>query len=398
MTMAARKAGTHSPLWLQGGYRLLFGAGALWAVVVVILWVGALDGRWSLPTAMTPLAWHQHEMLFGYLGAVIGGFVSAAIPNWTGRPTVAGWRVAAVVGLWLAARLAILFSATVPQLVGAVLDVTYPFLLFAYAAREIVASGNRNKPILVILFLFAIACALDHAAMMGALADPAIGMRTGFALILLLISLIGGRITPAFTRNWLMRQGSSEGLPTLPDRFDMAVIAATALALAVWVAGPANAIAAGLLIAAGALQFVRLVRWAGMKALSDPLVFVLHLSYAWLPTGFVLLGCTMLHPLLPVSSAVHALGAGAMGAMTLAVMTRATRGHTGRPLEADRATVLIYILVHSGALLRVIAPLLPFDYMRVIAVAGGLWAAAFLLFFLLYVPMAVRPAPGATSA
>src|SRR3546814_11018664 len=109
-------------------------------------------------------------------------------------------------------------------------------------------------------------------------------MRTGFALILLLISLIGGRITPAFTRNWLMRQGSSEGLPTLPNRFDMAVIAATALALAAWVAGPANAIAAGLLIAAGALQFVRLVRWAGMKALSDPLVFVLHLSYAWLPT------------------------------------------------------------------------------------------------------------------
>ncbi|MGV1683452.1 NnrS family protein [Sphingopyxis sp. NJF-3] len=398
MAAGAPGADARSPLWLRGGYRLLFGCGALWAAIVVTLWIGALGGRWTLPIAMDPLAWHQHEMLFGYLGAIIGGFVSAAMPNWTGRPTVTGWRVAAVGSLWLAARLAILFSATVPPLVGAALDVVYLLILLAYAVREIFASGNRNKPILIILFLFATACALDHAAMMGALADPALGVHMGFALILLLISLIGGRITPAFTRNWLMRQGTSEGLPTLPNRFDMAVISVTALALAAWVAGPASPVAAGLLIAAGVLQFVRLARWAGLKALGDPLVFVLHLSYAWLPAGLILLGCATLHPLLPVSSAVHALGAGAMGAMTLAVMTRATRGHTGRPLEADRATVLIYILVHSGALLRVIAPLLPFDYMAVIAVAGGLWAAAFLLFLLIYVPMAVRPVPGADAA
>ena len=395
---AARGVGAQSPLWLRGGYRLLFGCGALWAVVVVALWVGALGGRWTLPIAMDPLAWHQHEMLFGYLGAVIGGFVSAAMPNWTGRPTVTGWRVAAVGGLWLAARLAILFSVTVPPLVGAALDTLYLLVLLAYAAREIFASGNRNKPILIILFLFATACALDHAAMMGALADPAFGVHMGFALVLLLIALIGGRITPAFTRNWLMRQGSSEGMPILPNRFDMAVIGTTALALAAWAADPASSVAAGLLIVAGGLQAIRLARWGGLKALSDPLVFVLHLSYAWLPAGLILLGCAMLYPLLPVSSAVHALGAGAMGAMTLAVMTRATRGHTGRPLEADRATVLIYILVHGGALLRVIAPLLPFDYIRVIAVAGGLWAAAFLLFLLVYVPMAVRPAPGAAPA
>src|SRR5690606_28227340 len=129
-----------------------------------------------------------------------------------------------------------------------------------------------------------------------------------------------------------------------------------------------------------------------------PLVFVLHLSYAWLPAGLILLGCAMLYPILPVTSAVHALGAGAMGAMTLAVMTRATRGHTGRVLEADRATLHIYILAHAGSLLRVLAPLLPFDYMGIIAAAGGLWASAFLLFLLVYVPMAVRPAPGEKSA
>src|SRR5690606_10562605 len=123
----------------------------------------------------------------------------------TGRPVVTGWRVAAAAGLWLAARLAILFSAAVPPAVGAVLDVGFLLLLLAYAAREIFAAGNRNKPILVILALLAAACGLDHAAAMGALPDPALGMRLGFALVLMLISIIGGRIIPAFTRNWLMR-------------------------------------------------------------------------------------------------------------------------------------------------------------------------------------------------
>lgn len=394
MTVAATEARTGSPLWLQGGYRLLFGAGAFWAIVVMVLWVGALGGRWTLPTAMEPLAWHQHEMLFGYLGAVIGGFVSAAIPNWTGRPTVTGWRVAAVAILWFAARLAILFSGVVPPLVGALLDLAYLLLLLAYAAREIIGSGNRNKPILIMLSLFALACAIDHAAMMGQLADPALGMRMGLALVLLLISLIGGRIIPAFTRNWMVRQGRDEGMPVMPGRFDMMVIAITALALTAWIADPTGRAAAGLLMLAGSLQLIRLARWAGLKTASDPLVFVLHLSYAWLPVGLILLGSALFHPFVSVSGALHALGAGAMGTMTLAVMTRATRGHTGRPLEADRATVAIYLLVHFGALLRVIAPWLPFDYMSAVAVAGSLWGAAFLLFLLVYGPMAFRPATG----
>ncbi|SCW66370.1 uncharacterized protein involved in response to NO [Sphingobium faniae] len=393
-TIAARGpgGGATSPIWLRGGYRLLFAGGAFWAAVVVVLWVGAFGGRWTLPTAMEPLAWHQHEMLFGYLGAVIGGFLSAAIPNWTGRPMVTGWPVAAAIGLWLAARLAILFSATVPPLAGAALDVGYLLLLSAYAAREIFASGNRNKPILLILFLFAAACGLDHAGAMGAIADPALGMRIGFALVLLLISVIGGRIIPAFTRNWLMRQGRAEGLPVMPGRFDMAAIGITALALAAWAVDPAGLVAAGALIVAGVMQAFRLARWAGQRTLRDPLLLVLHLSYAWLPVGLIMLGCALIHPFIPVSSAMHALSAGAMGAMTLAVMTRATRGHTGRPLEADRATVGIYMLVHLGALLRVVAPLLPFDYMLSIAAAGGFWGAAFLLFLLVYGPMALRSA------
>jgi uncharacterized protein involved in response to NO len=385
------------PVWLQGAFRLLFAGGALWASIVVTLWVGALAGRWTLPTAMEPLAWHQHEMLFGYLGAVIGGFLSAAIPNWTGRQPVAGWPVAAAVGLWFAARLAILCSAHVPPIVGAALDVGFLLLLLAYAARQIFASGNRNKPILIVLALFALASALDHAAAMGALADPALGMRLGFALVLLLIALISGRIIPAFTRNWMMRQGLGEGLPTMANRFDMAVMAATALALGVWAIAPLGVAAAVLLLVAGGLQAVRLTRWSGLRAVRDPLVFVLHVSYAWLPVGLLLLGAAILNPVLPVSSAMHALAAGAMAGMTLAVMTRATRGHTGRPLEADGVTVVIYLLVHIGALLRVTAPWLPVDYMLAMRIAGGLWSGAFILFLLVYGPMALRPAPGRSA-
>ena len=378
------------PIWLQGSFRLLFAGGALWALAVVLLWICALSGALTLPTAMDPLAWHQHEMLFGYLGAVIAGFLSAAIPNWTGRPVVTGWPVAGAVGLWLAARLAILFSGTVPPLLGAALDVGFLLLALAYAAREIFASGNRNRPILIVLLLFAAACGLDHAAAMGAVADPALGMRAGFALVLMLIAIIGGRIIPAFTRNWLMRQGRQHGLPVMANRYDLAVIAATALALFFWVAAPDGIGTGALLIAAGALHAARLARWAGLRAVRDPLVFVLHASYAWLPVGLVLLGASRFWPAIPQSSAMHALAAGAMASMTLAVMTRATRGHTGRPLEADRATVLIYLLVHAGALLRVAAPLLPFDYMAAIHLSGALWGGAFLLFLLVYGPMALR--------
>jgi uncharacterized protein involved in response to NO len=283
----------------------------------------------------------------------------------------------------------------VPPLVGATLDVGFLLALLGYAAWQIFAAGNRNKPILIVLLLFAAACGLDHAAAMGLTADPAIGMRAGFALVLMLIAIIGGRIIPAFTRNWLTRQGHTDGLPTMANRFDHAVLAVTAIALAGWVFALAAHPVAWLLLCVGALHAVRLTRWAGLRAVADPLVFVLHVAYAWLPAGLLLLGAATLWPIVPVSSAMHALGAGVMAAMTLAVMTRATRGHTGRPLEADGATVAIYVLVNLGALLRVAAPLLPLDYMLSIRLAGGLWGGAFLLFVLVYGRMALRrPAKG----
>jgi uncharacterized protein involved in response to NO len=381
------------PPILRGGFRPFFLGGALWALIVVGLWVGALSGAVRLPTAFDPLAWHRHEMLFGYLGAVIAGFLMTAIPNWTGRLPIAGGRLAALAGLWLAARLAVLFSAVVGPAVALALDVGFLLVLAAVCAREVIAAKNRNFPLVVIILLFAIANAFDHAEALGFSVGTGLGWRAGFALVLMLIAVIGGRIIPSFTRNWLSKQGRNTGLPGQPDLFDKLCLATTAIALAGWAIVPDERWVAALLIAAGVVQAVRLGRWSGHRTLSDPLVFMLHVSYAWLPLGLLLLGASIFIPSIPATSALHALAAGAMASMTLAVMTRATLGHTGRPLHADAPTTAIFALVTLGAAVRVSAPLLPFDYMRAIDIAGLLWGGAFLLFVLAYGPKLVGPRP-----
>ena len=374
------------PPLLRAGFRPFFLGGALWALIVVALWVCALSGQLTLPTAFEPLAWHRHEMLFGYLGAVIAGFLMTAIPNWTGRLPIAGAPLAALSGLWLAARLALLFSATFGGLVAAVLDVGFLLVLAAVCAREVLAAKNRNLPIVAIVFLFALANGLDHAEAAGLAVREGLGWRAGFALVLLLISLVGGRIIPSFTRNWLAKQGLKHGLPQQPGNFDKAAIAVTALALLGWTVVPDSSWTAALLLIAAASQAGRLARWSGLRAIRDPLVFILHLGFAWLAIGLALLGASAFYAGLPQTAGIHALAAGSMATMTLAVMTRATLGHTGRELRADGWTIAIYALVTAGAALRVAAPLLPLDYMRMIEIAGTLWGGAFLLFVLFYGP------------
>lgn len=375
----------HSPI-LRGGFRPFFLGGALWAVTVLLLWIGALAGALSLPTAFEPLAWHRHEMLFGYLGAVIAGFLLTAIPNWTGRLPVTGGRLAALAGLWLAARLALLFSASVDSAFAMMLDVGFLFLLATVAAREVIAAKNRNLPIVIAVALLGCASALDHLEARGWAVPEGLGWRAGLAIVLMLVALIGGRIIPSFTRNWLVKQGHQSSLPGQPDRFDKLALACLAAALAGWAATPNHWGVASLLLAAALLHAVRLVRWTGHRTIADPLVLILHISYAWLPLGLALLGLSIVDPALPRTMALHALTAGAMASMTLAVMTRATLGHTGRALRADLPTVAIYALVTLGAAVRVAAPLLPIDYLLAVEAAGLLWGGAFGLFVLAYGP------------
>ena len=386
-----RMADSHP--FFRGGYRPFFTSGALWALVALILWLGALSGLLTLPTQLDPLAWHRHEMLFGFVGAVITGFLLTAIPNWTGRLPIAGGPLATLFGLWLAARAAVLFSAHVGPLVAAMLDVGFYVILAALAAREVFATKNRNGPVVLLVLLFAIANALDHGAAAGMIDDEGIGSRAAIVIVILMISLIGGRVVPSFTRNWLTKQGAQRGLPTQPGRFDIVAIGATAVAMAGWLIAPFNALVGVLLLVAAALQVVRLARWSGARAWRDPLVLVLHVGYAWVPVGLSLLGLSIIGSAVPVSGAVHALTAGAMGTMILAVMTRATLGHTGRELKASPATTLIYILVTIGALGRVAAPLLTMDYMLAVQLSGMAWGGAFVLFLLVYGPMLVGPRP-----
>jgi uncharacterized protein involved in response to NO len=381
------------PPVLRAGFRPFFFAGALWALVVVTLWVASLRGLLVLPTGIDALAWHRHEMLFGYLAAVIAGFLMTAIPNWTGRLPLAGAPLAALAGFWAVARLAILFSAAIPPVIGFAIDFAFLLTLVAVCAREVIPAKNRNMAVVAVVFAFTLASAADSLETLGLLRANGAAWRAGFSLVLILVALIGGRIIPSFTRNWLSKQGYREGLPTQPDGFDKGAIAVTAAALFAWAALPESRFAGVALMLAGLLQLGRLARWSGWRTAREPLVMILHVAFLWLPLGLLLLGSALLSPTIPATAGVHALGAGAMASMTLAVMTRATLGHTGRDLTASGLTVALYGLVTAGAAARVAAPFLPIDYMTTIALSAALWGGAFLLFLWCYGPKLLGPRP-----
>ncbi|HEX8842672.1 MAG TPA: NnrS family protein [Sphingomicrobium sp.] len=383
--------------FLRGGFRAFFFGGALWAVTALVLWLCVLAGAVSLPTGFDPLAWHRHEMLFGFVGAVIAGFLLTAIPNWTGRLPIAGRPLLALFLLWVAARLAVLFSAHVGPVPAALADVGFYLVLAALAAREVLEAKNRNLPIVGMVLLFGLADAADHASAAGLIEGDA-GWQAAIALVVLMISLIGGRIIPSFTRNWMTKQGMKERLPTQSGRFDVFVIAATAIALLAWISAPAGMVAGALLIGAALLQIVRLARWGGVRTASDPLVLILHVGYLWVPVGLLLLGLGTAGMDIPRSAAIHALTAGAMATMILAVMTRASLGHTGRELRANVPTVLLYLLVTTGAIVRVAASLGIGTYRVGMDVAGTLWAGALILFLIAYGPILWRPRLGEAAA
>jgi uncharacterized protein involved in response to NO len=380
-----------SPPFLRGAYRPFFFLGPLWAVIALTVWLFTLSGAITLPSAFDPLAWHRHEMLFGFVGAVVAGFLLTAIPNWTGRLPIAGLPLAGLAALWLAGRLAVAFSAHTGAMLAATVDVGFYVVLAIVAGREVIAARNRNVPVVGLVLLFGVADAMDHAAGAGLTADPDVGWRAAIALAVLMISLIGGRIVPSFTRNWMAKRGIREGLPGQPARFDLAVIGVTAIALLGWVVAPDARPVGGALALAGLMQLVRLSRWRGWRTTPDPLVLILHIGYLWLPIGLALIAAVSLGAPIPPSAAIHALTAGAMATMTLAVMSRAILGHTGRPLAAGGATVLAYVLITAGAMLRVGASLELLDYTLGLDAAALCWAGAFVLFLLAYGPILFAP-------
>lgn len=323
----------------------------------------------------------------------MAGFLLTAVPNWTGRLPIAGWPLAGLFSLWAAARLAVLFSSSVTLWLAALLDVGFFVVLGLLAAREVLEANNRNTPVVGMILLFGVADGLDSLANTGVIPLTDIGWQLALSLVVLLISLIGGRIIPSFTRNWMAKRGIAKGLPTQPGRLDLFVIGATAVALFAWLFGPQETPIGIVLIAAAVLQAVRWARWRGWRTLADPLVLILHVGFLWIPLGLALLGLSLMG-VAPRSAAIHSLTAGAMATMILAVMTRASLGHTARELKAGPLTVALYALVTVGAVLRVAASLRFIDYNLGIDIAAIAWGGAFLLFLLGYAPVLWRPRLG----
>jgi uncharacterized protein involved in response to NO len=383
------------PALLSYGFRPFFVLGAVWAAAAMALWPAMLAGSLTLPTAFDPVRWHAHELIYGYVPAIVAGFLLTAVPNWTGRLPVVGTRLFALFALWVAGRAAVMFSAFIGSAIAAAVDLLFLAALGATVAREIIAGrSTRNMKVLAVLAVLLAGNAVSHAELILSL-HSAHGLRVGLAAILMLIMLIGGRIIPSFTRNWLVRQGPGR-LPRAFDRFDVLTLILAGAALGLWIATSDSALTAAAAFAAAAAQFWRMARWAGERTRSERLVLILHAGYAFVPLGFALLGLSILRPdIVLASAATHAWTAGAIGTMTLAVMTRASLGHTGRPLTATRPIQAIYAAVILAAAARIAAG---FGVARdpMLHLAAAAWVFAFAGFAAVFAPLlAARRKPPA---
>jgi uncharacterized protein involved in response to NO len=314
--MSAKAAGVPryrpfgGPTLLRQGFRPFFLGAGVWALVAMVLWIAILHGAVSLPTAFDPVvAWHVPEMLFGFVVAAIAGFLLTAIPNWTGRMPLQGVPLAVLIGTWLAGRLAVGASVWIGAGIAAVLDLSFLTLLLGVVLREILAGRNwRNLPMPVVLGGLLVANALTHADAIGLAATGQLGQRLGIGIVILLIGLVGGRIIPSFTLNWLKKRGDSN-LPVSFGALDRGTLGLAAAALTTWVVAPESPIAGAALIAAGIASLVRLARWRGHLTLAEPLVWSLHLGFAWVGVGLLLVGLSAFFRDVPAAAGLHALTA-----------------------------------------------------------------------------------------
>jgi uncharacterized protein involved in response to NO len=365
---------------LRLGFRPFYLGAALLGMVAVPLWVALLLGAVSLPLTVAPVLWHAHEMLFGFAVAVIVGFLLTAGKAWTGLGTPRGASLAALASLWLAARLA---AALAPYAVYAALDLILLPLVAAMLIELLLrARSRRNLPLGFILVLLALANLAFHLAVLGVLDIPPMrALHAGLALVVMIECVIAGRVIPAFTMSAL------PGLKLqVPRRLEAATLASSAVALALWVLAPQGLVTAVAFTGAAALHGLRLWQWQPLRSRVRPILWVLHLAYAWLPIGFVLLALAQVGAV-GMSAGVHALAVGATGGLIIGMITRTARGHTGRPLRASRLEVAAYGLVTGAAVLRVAMPLvLPQHHALWLIVAAIAWSAAFGLYLMVFTP------------
>ena len=377
------------PAVLSFGFRPFFLAGALWAIVSVMLWLPQYFGELTLNMAFQPLDWHAHEALFGYVAAIVTSFLLTAVPNWTGRLPLQGRPLLLLLAVWLAGRAAVAFSAHIGWVPAAIVDCAFLALVCAAVAREIMAGKNwRNLKVLIFVGLLFLANVIFHVEAHFA-GSATYGRRFGVAATIALVMLIGGRVIPSFTHTFLQRRGAGR-LPTTFNRFDGFCLAGSVAALAGWVLAPDNRIVGLLLIAVGLLNLFRLARWAGDRTSGEALVLILHLAYLFVPLGFVLSGLAAWTGI-PLSAGLHAWAVGAIGVMTMAVMTRSSLGHTGQALHAGKGVQAIYAAVLLAAAARIFAALAPQWSFFSLHVAAFAWSFAFLGFAMAFGGALLRP-------
>lgn len=374
------------PALFSYGFRPLFLLAGSFAAFVLPLWMLVWTGQVTLGGPFSPTNWHIHELLFGYTSAVVAGFLFTAIPNWTGRMPTRGWPLMASAAMWMIGRLAVAGMLGLGPVAVMVLDCAFLLAIGSMVTVEIIAGRNwSNLRVVVPVLLYLAANVTFHLEAMQ-MGSAAYGRRLGFAMVVLLIGLIGGRIIPSFTRNWLAKQGPGP-MPVPFGRFDAACLLLTLGAFLSWVGLPEARLTGVALILTGAIQALRLVRWRGWRVWRSALLLMLHLAYAFIPAGMFALGLSVLGGV-PGVVGLHLLGIGAIGGMTLAVMMRASLGHTGRELQAGRALTMAFGCVFLAALVRVAVP-----SSSGLWVAATLWTCGFAIFAVRLAPVLALPNP-----
>jgi uncharacterized protein involved in response to NO len=384
-------AGGSHPFWGRA-FRPFFLATGVYGCLVVAAWSAIWRGVLRAPAWLAPTWWHGHEMLFGVVAAAVAGFLLTAAPVWTGRPALRGRPLAALFGLWVLGRIAMLAAGLLPASIVAAIDVAFLPVVAGVLVRTLWRTDQRrNYGVVALVGLLALANAAVHAQAIGnAPASAPRALRFAADLVVVLIVVIGGRITPPFTTNALIRVGVDARASSRPS-LDRLAVAAVAL-LAGWGLVAPRGVGSGILAAVGGVAVAaRMAGWQTLETWRDALVWSLHAGMAWVAVGLVLVAAGDLGSI-SASAGLHALTAGAMGSMILAVMTRVSLGHTGRPLVLPSGAVGSYVLVHAGAAARVLSALAPPRLQAPLLLVGGmLWATAFGVFAIVYSTILVRP-------
>jgi len=370
------------------GFRPHFLFAGLAALLLIPVWVLDFVFGIALTTGWPPTLWHAHEMLYGFIVSAVAGFLLTAVPSWTGQKGFAGRPLMLLSALWVAARLMIATSSYWPRVLTAAVDLSFLPVLAALVARPLLRSQNRNSPLLIVLTLLWLTNLVFHVALIRHDSPLALhAMLIGIDVMLVLVTIIGGRIVPAFTATALRPLGVQRSVGSRPALTIAAVASMVAVTLTDLLA-PDSQLSGGVAAMAAVLQGLRLTQWGGLKTLRQPIVWILHVAYVWLPVGLALKAVALLNGAAFAAFWLHALTIGALTTMILAVMTRAALGHTGRPLVVHPMTIASYLLLVGAALIRVFGlAVLKIAYPMVIAWAAFLWTAAFLLFVVVYGPI-----------